>query len=301
MTKTHKEVLKSSLIMLILFAVAGSSVAQAQTCFARRAVGSPNAVRAEGMTELLGGIELLCSDESDNVGFGPPDTIEVSIELNTMITNATSDDDVVMGLTYTFPSPGLGDENDWITISTELDTEQNLLGGPVQVLSDDGMAITWAIPNTATSLDLTTVAGTVVIRGIMADASAVGNGEDITVTVMVSGVEATGSPVKLADVTTGLDIEVTAATGLQCEAGSEVATIMFTEGFNSAITAVAEDDMTTMHVDETTRNSVLVLNFRGIPDGVTVTASLTGKGAPMEDDMSDLAPLTLQIGEDGRR
>ena len=81
--------------------------------------------------------------------------------------------------------------------------------------------------------------GTVVIRGIMADASAVGNGEDITVTVMVSGLEATGSPVKLADVTTGLDIEVTAATGLQCDASSVTATVMFTEGFTSAIRAVA--------------------------------------------------------------
>ena len=74
----------------------------------------------------------------------------------------------------------------------------------------------------------------------MADASAVGNGEDITATVMVNGVEATGSPVKLADVTTGLDITVTAATGLQCDAGEATATIMFTEGFNSAIRAVAD-------------------------------------------------------------
>ena len=61
MTKTYKAVLRSSLVMLSLFAVAGSSVAQAQECFARRASGSPNTVRAEGMTELLGGIELLCN------------------------------------------------------------------------------------------------------------------------------------------------------------------------------------------------------------------------------------------------
>ena len=115
--------------------------------------------------------------------------------------------------------------------------------------------------------------GTVVIGGIMADASAVGNGEDITVTVMVSGLEATGSPVKLADVTTGLDIEVTAATGLQCDASEVKATIMFTEGFNSAITAVANDGIRRW---TNPRNSVLVLNFRGIPDGVTVMASLNG-------------------------
>ena len=35
----------------------------------------------------------------------------------------------------------------------------------------------------------TTAGGTVVIGGIMADASAVGNGEDITATVMVNGVD----------------------------------------------------------------------------------------------------------------
>ena len=132
----------------------------------------------------------------------------------------------------------------------------------------------------------------------MADASAVGNGEDITVTVMVAGLEASGSPVKLADVTTGLDIAVTAATGLQCDAEDMAkATIMFTEGFNSAIRAVA-DDTTTADVNESARNSVLVLNFRGIPDDVTVMASLMGTGEAMEDDMTDLAPLMLVTGED---
>ena len=56
MKKTHKAVLRSSLVMLCLLALAvvSSGVAQAQSCFARRASGSPNAVRAEGMTELLG-------------------------------------------------------------------------------------------------------------------------------------------------------------------------------------------------------------------------------------------------------
>ena len=130
----------------------------------------------------------------------------------------------------------------------------------------------------------------------MADASAVGNGADITATVMVSGLEASGSPVELADVTTGLDIEVTAATGLQCDAGEVKATIMFTEGFNSAIRAVA-DDPGTADDDESYGNSRLVLNFRGIPEGVTAMASLMGTGEAMEDDMTDLAPLMLQTGD----
>ena len=41
-----------------------------------------------------------------------------------------------------------------------------------------------------------------------------------------------------------------------------------------------------------------MLNFRGIPDGVTVTASLMGTGEAMEDDGTDLAPLNLVTGDD---
>ena len=69
----------------------------------------------------------------------------------------------------------------------------------------------------------------------------VGDGNDVTAEVSVNGVMIDHSPLKLADVTTGLDIKVTAATGLQCDASKETATIMFTEGFNSAIRAKAND------------------------------------------------------------
>ena len=101
--------------------------------------------------------------------------------------------------------------------------------------------------------------------------------------------------------TTGLEIEVTAATGLQCDRQArQKATIMFTEGFTSAITAVPDDANTEPDdmVDESARNSVLVLNFRGIPDDVTVMASLTGMGEAMKEDMTDLAPLMLVTGDD---
>ena len=54
MTKTYKAVLKSSLVMLVLFAVAGSGVAQAQVCQAK---ATPSMVRAEGITEVVGDIE----------------------------------------------------------------------------------------------------------------------------------------------------------------------------------------------------------------------------------------------------
>ena len=290
MKEIQKPVRRSSLVILSLFAaaVAGSGVAQAQECFAFPS--GANTVRAEGMTEAVGSIQLQCRAQ-EVFGRPPiPDKAVISIELNTAITNATNDDDVVQGLTYTFPGGG-----------ADLGAEADYEGEDREVLSDDGMAITWEIASSDLGIAQRSDDGrTVTIGGIMADASAVGNGEDITAAVMVNGTAASGSPIKLADVTTGLDIEVTAASGLQCEAPSAtnmaVATIKFVEGFNSAIRAVA-DDAQTADVDESARNSVLVLNFRGIPDGVTVMASLMGTGEAMEDDMTDLAPLMLKTGE----
>ena len=100
------------------------------------------------------------------------------------------------------------------------------------------------------------------------------------------------SPIKLADVTTGLAITVTAAEGLQCEAPSDmtmnVATIKFVEGFASAL---RDTDS-------------LVVAFRDIPEGVTVTPSMMGTGTaldmagpesdpPVTHAAGDLAPLTL--------
>ena len=86
-------------------AVAGSGVAQAQECFAFPS--GANTVRAEGMTEAVGSIQIAVQ--------GPRSLwpaahsrykAVISIELNTAITNATNDDDVVQGLTYTFPGGG---------------------------------------------------------------------------------------------------------------------------------------------------------------------------------------------------
>ena len=77
----------------------------------------------------------------------------------------------------------------------------------------------------------------VVIGGILANASAVGDGEDVTAVVRVNGEAVHSGVLKLSDVTTGLDIKVTGATGLQCESGSATATVFFVEGFASAIAA----------------------------------------------------------------
>ena len=86
MKKIHKSVLRSSLVMLSLLAltVAGSSVAQAQECIAR---GKSVMVRAEGITEAVGTIDLRCSEPMGVLGFGSPDVLEITVELNTSITS----------------------------------------------------------------------------------------------------------------------------------------------------------------------------------------------------------------------
>ena len=97
MTKNYKAVLKSSLVMLVLFAVAGSDVAQAQECIAR--AETTEVVRAEGITEVVGNIELRCRRPTPEAGFGfeadIPDELNITLELNTNITNEISDARVV--------------------------------------------------------------------------------------------------------------------------------------------------------------------------------------------------------------
>ena len=281
MKKTHKAVLSTLAVLCLLFM--GSGVAQAQECFAFPS--GANMVRAEGMTEAVGSIQLQCRAQDI---FGQPPIgakAVISITLNTQITNATDDEgDMVMGLTYTdgdVDNPG----------DPDLGNAGDYTGAGKEVLSD-GDTITWTISTSVSDGILfpdSMTGSTVTIGGIMANASALGDGEDVTAEVRVNGVMIDHSPIKLADVTTGLDITVTSATGLQCESGSaEMATIKFVEGFASAI---RDTDS-------------LVVAFRDIPEGVTVTPSMMGTGMALDmvDDTADppvtvccgdLAPLTL--------
>ncbi len=189
-----------------------------------------------------------------------------------------------MGLTYGTPSLGAASH-----------FHLDYVGEGKEVLSDGDTTITWTIPTDANedggiNFPNTATGSTVTIGGIMANASMVGDGNDVTAEVRVNGVMIKHSPIKLADVTAGLDITVTSATGLQCEAPSDmtmnVATIKFVEGFASAI---RDTDS-------------LVVAFRDIPEGVTVTPSMMGTGMALEmTDLTaspqvisgDLAPLTL--------
>ena len=82
MTKTHKAVLSTLAVLCLLFM--GSSVAQAQECIAR---GKSVMVRAEGITEAVGSIDLRCAEPTGVLGFGSPDVLEITVELNTSITS----------------------------------------------------------------------------------------------------------------------------------------------------------------------------------------------------------------------
>ena len=283
MTKTHKAVLSTLAVLCLLFM--GSGVAQAQECFAFQS--GANMVRAEGMTEAVGSIQLQCRDQG---GFGvQPIGKEavISITLNTQITNETNDaGDMVMGLTYTD-----GTDTDGIETGDNdpvLGNAAAYRGDGKEVLSDGGTTITWTIPTSGEGSIMfpkdMPMGETVTINGIMANASALGDGEDVTAEVRVNGVVIKHSPIKLADVTTGLDITVTAASGLQCEATSAtnmaVATIKFVEGFASAL----NDD------------NQLVVAFRNIPEGVTVTPSMMGTG--IATDIADPADMTIIAGAD---
>ena len=84
-----------------------------------------------------------------------------------------------------------------------------------------------------------------VISGIRANASMVGDGEDIMANVMVGGVTVVNSaPLKVADVTEGLVVKADVAAGLQCaDTDNAMATITIQEGFVDAIISMDPDAM----------------------------------------------------------
>ena len=91
MTKTHKAVLSTLAVLCLLFM--GSGVAQAQECLART---DSKMVRAAGITEVVGDIELKCRiGPEGGFSFGAADMLTISVELNTNITNEINDDRVV--------------------------------------------------------------------------------------------------------------------------------------------------------------------------------------------------------------
>ena len=302
MTKTYKAVLKSSLVMLVLFAVAGSGVAQAQECIAR--AQDVGVVRAEGITEQVADIELRCRRPTLSAGaFGfdadIPDELNITLELNTNITNEISDARLVaLEVVADNAAPGYQeggivlDAND-LTSAFAIDTTPitaAMFGGGE--LTEDGNAIEWteiATSDINLTPDLTVEAGfNLVIKGIRANASMVGDGEDIMANVMVNGTVVNSAPIKVAGVKEGLVVKVTAVEGLQCaDSDGEMAVITIQEGFVDAIVSEVDVDNED-EFDESANSDSLVVTFTGIPDGVMVMVpEMVGVGMivnPVEDD-----------------
>ena len=143
MAKIRKAIFRNGIVMLSLLAaiVVGSSVAYAQECLAR-AQGATMA-RAEGMTEAVGGVEILCRARPEaDFGFGVdiPGEVTLSIQLNTTITNDDGMFDEVDGLTYMGPN-GAG----IVTLGIDTDYMAAADGDKREVLSSDGTMISWTL------------------------------------------------------------------------------------------------------------------------------------------------------------
>ena len=301
MKEIQKPVRRSSLVMLSLFAaaVAGSGVAQAQSCQAR--AKSTEMVRAEGITEMVGDIELQCRRPTGDTGsfFDAtiPATLDITVELNTHITNAIGDDAVVKLETapLTYESGGIdlvaheADSNQPITDDKFTDGE----------LSDDGNAIEWTeIPAGGVNLNPETASQkgfNLVIKGLRANASALGDGEDITANVLVGGTAVNSAPLKVADVTTGLQVKADAAELLRCaDTDDATATIKIQEGFANAIMSAAS---------ATDPDDRLVVTFTGIPEGLKVMVPDIVPLATDDPDTTadeEAASFSLDLMDEGR-
>ena len=177
MAKIRKAVFRNGFVMLSLLAaiVLSSSVAYAQRCEAQAATtGAVATVRAEGMTEMIGGIQLRCVPATGTSLFDPTD-FTLSITLNTPITDLADVDYAAFQLTDTGGVSG-----------TSID-EENFNGdnanneGPMVDEDEDPNTVTWEdLDADALNLAAGESGFDVIITGIRANAYMVGDGGEIT-------------------------------------------------------------------------------------------------------------------------
>ena len=296
MAKIRKAVFRSGIVMLSLLAaiVLSSSVAYAQECLA---TAKSNTVRAEGRTEVVGDINLRCRIPEAKFGVDSDpltgtDMVTITVELNTDITNTvTPAEKVALAVVDNDGEIVNGYTEGGINVSgVQLDMNTGTLGTtdlaiPTELMGsiEDGTKIEWEILASVLQLDNAQGGFSLNISGLRVDASAVGAGEDVTAVVSLNDTAVHSTPRKVSDVTTGLVVEVDAASGLQCSTEEQTATILIKEGFKSAFTA----------------DHSFTLTFRNIPEGVMVKSSRTqtsGDADALRDDKKDLAEVMIQEG-----
>ena len=271
MAKIRKAVFRNGIAMMSLLAaiVLSSSVAQAQRCEAQ-AAGGDNAVanvRAEGMTEMIGGIQLRCVT-ADSGSLFDPENITLSVTLNTPITSLAN-------VGYTAFELGPGGVVSGTSISdAQFDGNAATNDGPMIDEDEDPYTVVWEDLDAAALNMATGDEGfDVIITGIRANAYMVGDDGEISAQLTVNTKSVTPGAFDVSDVKTGLVVKVDDANVLQCETMEMgMATISIMEGF---ATAFSDTD------DTPDDYSMVEVNFSGIPDGVTVMITHTA------DDMTD--------------
>ena len=278
--------LKMTVLAVALLALAAGS-AQAQECVA--GAKSTN-VRAEGATEVVGTITLRCraprtpadANAELTLGSSAPTKLEIEVTLNADITNTRDSSDMIDS------AAALGyDVGDVMLTAITLTSTQGegtaieldpATGDPFSDgdVSDDLRKVTWkavdtnddaadgnggldsfnigADPGGTGTADTDTDGFQLVIAGLRADASGVGDGNDITATVKVNGTVAGSADMKVADVATGLDPVVKVAKGRECDDVDTSARVTIKEGNRYSF---KQDDS-------------FLITFRNIPEGATV-------------------------------
>ena len=290
--------LKMTVLAVTLLALAAGS-AQAQQCV----VGAKSAnVRAEGVTEVVGDITLRCraprtpaADATElTLGTSAPTKLEIAVTLNTDITNTRDSKDMIDS------ADALGyDVGDVMLEANTLNSTQAVVSGSEIALdpdpdifsdgdvSDDLRTVTWKALDTDDTtdgnqgLDAFNIGGVIaadngadtgtdgfqlVIKGLRADASGVGDGNDITATVKVNGSTVGSADMKVAGVATGLDPVVKAAKGRECDDVDTSTRVTIKEGNRYSF---KQDDS-------------FLITFRNVPEGVTVMVP-TGVGLVADD------------------
>ena len=298
MTKNYKAVLSTLAVLCLLFM--GSGVAQAQVCDAR---STSNTIRAEGITEVVADLKVRCRVEGV-FGLDLEDAANITVQLNTNITNKIEMEDRPVNVTrvQTFAALSEDDADAARALGQiVLFVEASGAGSVTDIefeevtLSDDGTTLMWKLTAEEANLDGVAPADgfNLTISGIRANASSLGDGQNVTASVVVAGVSPanTSGPIKLAAVKTGLVIPVEVAKGDQCADTETTATVTIKEG--EGIASAINDE------------SRFVITFRGIPEGVTVTVptsvasmDMPPMGADPTDTEADdyVAPVTDTFG-----
>ena len=279
MEKIRKAVFRNGIVMLSLFAaiVLSSSVAEAQRCEARAATGD-NAVatvRAEGMTEEIGGIELRCVPSEDTGSLFAVTDFTLSVTLNTLITSL--DDLNYVGAAELTNTGTVGNQ----TIDDDVFNAADGGDGPMIDEDEDPNTVVWK-ELSGGDLGLGTGGNgfNVVISGIRANAYMVGDDGEISAQLTVNTQPVSPGAFDVSDVKTGLVVKVDDANVLQCRVGTTgMATISIMEGFVGALTNDDGD------------YDMVEVNFSGIPDGVEVMITHTANN--MTNDEVDGMKVTL--------